>query len=688
MQLLKWLENKTTSLSNFFNSFKEKFQYLINPVNRYHFELNTLLAPRNEASQLYDLLNSGRSAAQLFTAFENMAESTKIPQEQSARAALLLGVLYRENISVPGFTLKKNVAKEAFYTEKAVKILGANATFSDNAKKYLACIMLGGEPQYAYQTLLLQAETGKNFALRAWSSKVLSYIYDSGCEQPNFKLPVNSNLAEKYRQKAVPGIRLFDLQLNKLTDKLIKTWFDRPRAFELVKEITTTQNEYAQYEYAKLLENKHANPDEFLTYYKNLAQKKPATALTFKTKGYMPAKKYLINAIDIEKFGAKDQEAEKLASHYRFDITMADKRNSLQNKARLIDNAKQGGRIANLQAALYGLKTQLMTIKQIESFYAKALRSREPLDENEQKMQEKICDALLKHYEDLFIQTPASFNFQIDDEARKYLDKIIFYLRQVPASSAKYEMAQYQMAHYQQFFLKQHQQAMASYNRVAESSKNNFESGIVYFGFRNFWETYKQQLSKDDCAKINKYENNKKPFYEQMHEFESKKVKSKNLFQLADELVSQIEVFLKEKLANKIEALPGFADFKEMISLMKAESDSADSSPINEIISGIGRFNPTLMKICQQTWDGNKRRTHFFANKTQAFSEKIRSLFTSYLDYIPLITQSSSEDLTQDYFTTVTTAYFQYVIHNLTEILRPNENKEETPGAMMYAKPE
>lgn len=471
------------------------FLSIIFPFKTPKQEAQVFLSARHEITQLYEIIQKGQSASQLLREVEERA--TKHHSEDKVQACLILRELYKESINLPVFRLKADPGKVAHFQQLSTE--NANASdLSEESKKIIACMRVGGEPQWALARLQTLADTGC-VATSFFAQKALSYIYRKGVRGLNFTLLPDLTLASTYSQRVISlweKLREgFSKTLNKLTSSAKKG--NQPDD-ALLKALADSGDQEAQFSYAQLIEKRQ--PELAVQYYRRAAERTKETLLDLKQEGYAPAVDFMI-AAHIESKSGLQNNSEQLSSYRLTKILNDDHTSPSYHLARLINLTRRGDPGANLQYAWYCLKKNETTAENLErilTYVNKAQEGSSSWRSIESDLFEKVCLSLAKRYASLFRDEPSS-KVEANAIAKKYIQAAIGCLQRIPVSSSRYEQAQREIAHYEQYVLENTEAAVEAAERSCVTNDDAWQT--IRLALKNFWEKSVKDLPSE-CKKI------------------------------------------------------------------------------------------------------------------------------------------------------------------------------------------
>lgn len=668
LQHISQLGNQVFSvLSKGWSALKEKIFSLFSSFRKYDQHVSRLLKPRDKARKLVEKITHGRSAKKLFENLEWQVEQEKISDRFRGQASLILSNLYEEGVCTPNFTLTKNQEKMFYYQQSAKKFLGENAVLSKKAKNYLVSVQKGGEYHYAYQVLREQSKNASNKEAYTWSNKVLSYLYLKGVNHEDLQIQPDKKLADEYSNLAKPGILAFETACKQITKKLIGCWLDRHKIFGLIQKVADC-SALAQYHYGHYLDDNKKEGSE--SYFQRAAEGSLENALTFKTKGYIPAKIHLINKGEQNISGGREKY-----NRFAYQIAKCFDKNEKPAFNRIKTSADNGDFTAIMQSALLlSANPELEeNILKAQEYFAQALQRLEiPLSDYNLNLFEKLCLRLANYYENIFVGYNLPKIFKLDENATNCLNKIIYFLQAIPVQSKHYSEAQFRIGHFRQFFLKNNEMSSLKnfYNvNTVDDSQDLYPA--IWIGFKKYWEFRKKEIRE-----LDQWENEVLQQYESLNGLDY----FNEIANVRGEFSSNPAVTLDTKtlLKNQLDSLSQFYE------KTKTNTDS------RHLIEKMRNICTSCEKISSNT-KSKYKDGQFFAKPEQINYTKTQSQFLQAVFDMKPQHKSTNDIMSADYLSMIEKIYYEFFIKVCEFVLQKQDVFKEmdlnfSKGVSNYAK--
>lgn len=477
-----------TRLRLSWSAIERRFIYLF-PTSKFEHEIQALAKARREVKELYDFLEKGKDSAQLLQIFQDKASDPT--SDDYGMANLLLSQLYQEEIRTPYFNLDKDDRLVKSHFKTAVKVLGNNPKLSVKAAKFIDYIRTGGQAFYAFNrlTTLAKLDDGDK---GSWASKVLSFIYSRGMSNKNFLVLPDFDLAKKFRQQAEIGLRKFSEKVVFFTTRLTKALFKSDKSLDLLKDLASTENKCAQYQYARTLEKKGIKSPRIPMCYKASANATKESALSFAEEGFSPAIAHLVHAHELNSYGLTNYNQE--SSHYRFQLILQGKHKQskpLLDSLMTAANVKKDSAACLKMAWYYFEQQNAEGIAEAENYLSNAESNKEKWQDYDYKLYEKLCIALGDLY------------------SLKNVEKAISFFQKIPSTSKRYATIQYQIAHLQRFVQNKEETAVVSFTNSGEQGSSQAVSSAL----KHYWHQNFDKLTTEQKEIVRHHVEMKKPMF-------------------------------------------------------------------------------------------------------------------------------------------------------------------------------
>jgi len=660
MHFSKGFKKPRLQLFSFFSALKATIIKWFNPLVHSTKEINEWVAARKNADQLYHLLIQGKTSHELFTIITRLATSTRISPETSAKAHLLLSLLYQKDIDVPGFKLVKENAKASFHRQRAVDFYGPNLPFIESVERYLSSIELGGESHFAWQTLTKQAQDNSNTLRNLWAHKLLSYVYRNGVDSSHLHVIPDVERAAFHHRKSFKRFVVLEEKFNQLIVKLKRFWLNRDKAFELIKKLADCNHKNACYEYANQLQGKK-HEAEFLHYLKIAADNQKESHLEFKKKGILHAK----NQLDALLPKRKVPHAKVLNCYEVFS------KNQTKELDEILPLAEEENLSSLLQAVFICIERN--DICNAEKYFSKSAKiAVELVAHDQQEKFEALCLKLADYYENEFIADASTYKFTLNEFTHSLVKKIIYYLESIPPDSKHYAEAQFRIAHYQKYFLNNKKEASLRFQQLSRQNDPDCAKLALTTGFALFWSSWTEYLPEHEKAVVQQYEKENK--YPLMHNESRARTKSslqETSISLIKKVVDEIQAY-NDKQTIITHKIPEVAELKEKIEEYEKNIESlfsfkGRSKPIFEFAS---RIDPEIKKMFSDFWksDGlhSENSANFSYQKAKLLSG-YQPLLKAYLETLLVIRDQQKFD-DPGYFRLLEKAYLNYIVKSCQDI--------------------
>lgn len=521
----------------------------INPLNTYQRKIDTVLADRKKTEYYYQLLSKGRSSSQLIAHFKNLVEDKTISNRVRASVNAILGFVYNRNINVNGYSHQRDKQKAKYYFAKAQHYRGDSHLPFRKIKKIVNCIRLGGENVQAFEWLNAQANTSSGTLLHSYANKILAHIYKTGIKKNNLTIYENQPRAQFYRKNAKLGYQQFQREMSLLTQKLSGFRLLKNIAFSLIKKIADMGNRFAQYKYAKYIEDKKLPKQNYMLYYHLAAAKNDKLPFSFRQNGDVAARKRVLQLAEPKEITSNPQ-----LSDYRFSLALhcKDEYSQLCIK-QILAEAEQGNMEAKIQVGLYQLNKRPPDIQAAELMF-KNINTAKLNTDYQSILFQKFCAKLAHYYEDLFLKDPTSLQINLSEMGQAHLKKAVFYLQHLSLYSKNQDELQFKIAHYQKFFLKKEKEAISTFQKLALQGDSYSAFLTIFFGFKQFWLENCKQLNQNKITIITQYERVNLNFFDQFKALPLREM-AKCPLVLCNKLLEKIHCYKNEraeKTLNKI----------------------------------------------------------------------------------------------------------------------------------------
>jgi hypothetical protein len=658
MRFKKWFA--TFSISSLIKSVLNWFE----PIDCYEEELNSLLSPREQCYQLYKQLLEGRKSEELIASIKQMAADEKISVEQRGKANLLLSAVYSEDIQSDCFNSTKDLEAAAFYGENARKLLGNEVQITNSMEVYLECIRCGGESQYALNKLK-QYTQAEHHHLAGWAHKILSYVYLKGISSENLLIIPDQNLAEQYREKARLLLSDFETSIERLATKLMHSRIFKDRANKLLQRISFLNYPQLKFKYGQFLETQHVDSEKFLPHYLQAAKSLKESPLNFAAPASPKARERLVEYFDQNKANG---EYENKIKHLK--LKLAVNNDELNDKyARAIISNANTDFLGKLQAGIYYLSKESSQSSQIAETFFKGAVAAIPthMTDYELTLFEKFCIKLASYYEQLFLAQPSTVTFVLDDVAKDYLEKAIYYYNFLPKYSKKYDEIHYRIANYQFYFLNDTKRASATFLKLCTQGNVDAAYHSILCGFKDYWDSL--QTADNKQQSIKEYERTHLSFFNVLKEIDHNQNLSDDLLTLLKTFLTELESHYKSLLSVN----PSLEDaIKRIAKLIKNVEENIATDFVGKSQS---QFSMNVVKAADFVTPKKTPSSMFFSSNESydKFFKVQKIIMVGILNVLKVIIKQQEQNQFCNYFRAIKDEYFNYLITVCNELFPVNQ---------------
>ncbi|MBA2654520.1 MAG: hypothetical protein H0U71_05590 [Gammaproteobacteria bacterium] len=490
------------------------------------------------------------------------------------------------------------------------------------------------QKQCALSTLT-KAALDKKSPKGVWASKILSYIYSKGFDDQYISILPQKVLADQYVQQSAQSIQTFENRLRKIVTKLNTVWFFKKKALALVEWITTKDKEsgitnakvkgQAQTSYSGIMAN---NNSPIL--------KKPMHVLNTTFSAHVPP------PLDKNKRNT-ETKLQQAMIWFNEDMFNEDikKISLIEEIFKEVTAKKNNNTLSQAQLALY----------------------------------EQLSLKLAKYYEKLFLKTPSSYNFNLDAEAKSYLENALFYFRQISSCHENYAIIQFKIVHYYKYFLSDSAQEKVALEALCDIGDSDSAYKLVMNDFNKFWYHYvNQKLSAEEKEIVRNYESdpNHRSFLDQVKISPRQDFGSLQLTALA--ILKKLVAELKDFSHN----LPASSSLRSDVEELMASVISFEKTPaysptmgadIKNALNLMRTFNPQMKQNLEAFWAS--KVSEFSVTKPEDLVATSKVSLAGYLNFIEVIKNHSGVNA-NDYFKIFKQAYFEL----LAKVCKETMSKE------------